>query len=256
MAGGGIPVIWIEGELVGNGREVRNMLAAAPGAFKKSIRRQMYRERKRYVGNTQRDGKIRKQLMRRGLQGKGAYGRKGKWPRNVARGFKGYVYNKQTLDNMTLRLGIGLRNPSKFALGLRMMDEGYRGSRVINSPNQMPIPVYRNIKKIFPGDSSKAFKIMSQQGDLQPVNIGGTTLWFHEGLKYKTRGRGVESKKGQFKKSALMFVGARSVKISPQFDFVNMLNNDRPRIVNRARRVINNTVRRLNRGTVYKGDFK
>lgn len=249
-------MIYIDGEKIGNEKEVRQLLAGAPGAFRNAFRILLYQERKRYIGNKKKDGKFRKQLLRKRLNGRGPFGRKGTWPKNVAKAFKGYVFNKKTLDNMTLRMGAGLNNPSKFMLGLRKMDEAYKGSRSITSSKQMPIPLYRNIKKVYSGDASTVFKNLSKAGKLQPVNIGNRTFWFHKDLKYKTRGKGDRSKRGKFKKSALMFIGAREVKIKPQFNFEGMLEAEKPKIVNRARRAVKQTVRRLNRGMVRSGDWK
>lgn len=246
-------MIYISGEIVGDGKEVRELLAAAPNAFLKSIRRWMYQERNRYMGNEKDNGKFRKKLLRKRLAGKGGYLRKGTWSEGVVKGFKGYVYNKKSLDNISLKMGIGLNNPSKFTLGLRKMDAGYNGSRTINSGStQMPVPVSRNIRKIYTGRQGSAFEDLSREKKLVPINKNGRTLWFGKDQVYKTRGR-----KGKFKKNtALMFIGAKSVKLRPQFDFTNMLEGDKSKMVNRARRSVRDTTRRLSRGIVRKSDFK
>jgi len=52
-----------------------------------------------------------------------------------------------------------------------------------------------------------------------------------------------------------MFIGARSVKMKPQFNFMNYLDSEVPHIIVRARREIDGTVRRLSMGKFKQGDF-
>ena len=243
-------VIQIEGRTHG-AKEVNRMYAAAPGAFFKAIRHRMYSERKRYIGTRgSAFGKFRKQLMRKRHAGKNAFGRGGKWPENVAKAFKGYLRGEKMLDGMSMHMGSGLKKRSKFVKGLEMMDKSATNRTISGKGKYMPVPAYRNIGKHYRGPMSRAFRAMAGRGDLVPVKRGGRIFWFHKNGRYKQR-----KKSGMFKRSALMFIGQKMIKISPQFDFNSYMKGESPRMLVRARREIDGTVRRLNRGIIKSGDF-
>lgn len=247
-------MIRLEGRIFGL-NEVKRMYAAAPGAFFKAIRHRMYSERKRYIGTKGAHwlGKFRKKIMSKKHAGKGMMKRDGKWPKNVAAAFKGYLRGEQAIGTMEMHLGTGLRHPSKFSRGLTMMDAAFSGDRTIRSNKNMPVPLYKNIMRVYRGrEMSRAFRDMNADGSLVPVVKNGRVFWFDKGGRYKRR-----TKEGKiFKKSALMFIGAKSIRLSPQFNFMNYLDGERPRIITRAKREIDGTVRRLSRGIVKSDDFK
>ena len=238
-------MIYIDGtRFNGDAKKLEKLYAYAPKAFLKTIRVWMREERTRYIGNRKKDGKFRKKLSR-----KSRSGRTGKWPDTVVKSFQGFLIQPNKLDGMTMRAGFGLKSPSKFALGLRMMDQGYSGSRAIRSGKNMTVPVYRNLKKVYSGPLSRAYQAM--QSYLDPVKINGRVYWFDRRKAYKKR-RG-DSK---YKRDALMFVGRKQIDIQPQFNFEGYLEGERPRMTRRAIRELKRTIYRLNRGTTYRSDFR
>jgi len=232
--------------------KIKQMYAAAPGAFYKAIRHRMYSERKRYIGNrSSPEGRFRRELLNKRHSGTGIFARKGKWPVNVARAAKGYLSGAESINNMFMRMGVGLKKQSGFTRGLALMDAAYLGSRTIHGGGkQMPIPVYKNLLKVQPTEPSTAFRKLSAAGRLIPINKCNKTLWFlRDGIgKHKEQ-------RGRFKPSALLFVGTRSVTIKPQFNFGGMFRAEMPAIINRAQNEIDGTVRRLMRGDFKSGDF-
>jgi hypothetical protein len=114
----------------------------------------------------------------------------------------------------------------------------------------MPIPVYRNLAKYVDNITSKTFYEMSRADKLTPVIAGDKILWFANEGKYKHK-----SKLGTYKKNALVFIGKKSITVKPKFDYLNMMKGEMPRMITRAKREIDGTVRRLSRGIIKSGDF-
>jgi len=243
----------IEGKIYGE-KEVRHMLAIAPKAFVRTIRHWMYSERKKFVGNKKRKGLFRRQLssMRRGQNAASPFRRPGKWPDKVINAIKGYVYGTRTLSTMELKMGIGLGEPSKFIQGLAMMDINYKGSREITSDSAMTLPVYENLRrrginvkyasKLRP--RNQAFAAAKDKTEMFSRRMpDGTVLYFDAADRYKTGAR-----KGELKKSALLFVGKRKVKIKPLFNFKGQWEDGIPAVVQRGQALIDRTVRALQLG--------
>lgn len=236
--------------------QTQRLLAAAPNAYRKGIRRFFYSERKKYVGNKRIDGKFRRQLSRRRHQGaKFPFNRpdSNQWSRQVYKSFKGYVFNVTRLDGMTLRMGIGLRKPSAFVRGLERMDRDWQGSRVLGSAGkgEMSIPAWGNINKVWQGLRGNAWSDLKPH--LTPFKTKhGTTLWFDKRQKKWAKGKNA----GRFKKSALMFVGKKAIEIDQQFDFVKQWDGQLPKVVKRGQRQVDLVTRRLLRGYSNASDFR
>lgn len=253
MAFGVDGMMKLQGKIYGD-KEVRRMLAIAPKAFLKTARHWFYSERKRYVGNDKKKGLFRRQMqsLKLGAGAVSPFKRSGKWPQNVINAFKGYVYGANSLGNITLKMGAGIQNPSKFMQGLAMMDMKYSGSREISSGEPMTLPVYENLRKR--GISiqylakmrprNQAFRKIMQDDQIFTRRLpDGTVLYFDEMDRYKTG-----SKRGQMKRSALLFIGKRKVKLKPKFDFKGQWERGIPAVVSRGQTLIDRTTRALTLG--------
>jgi hypothetical protein len=243
-------MILLEGRLTGE-KKIKQMYAAAPGAFYKAIRHRMYSERKRYIGTRGYDGKFWRSLNRMKRGGQGEFKRQGNWPANVVRALKGHMQGAGKISTMVMRLGIGIRKKNKFLEGLARLDTSYTGSRTSSSNKFMPIPVYRNLSKYVSDPNGKTFYSLLDQGRLVPIVKGNKILYFMNEGKYKKK-----SKTGSaYKRNALVFIGTKKITVKPKFTFVNYMVTEESRIAVRARREIDGTVRRLNRGIIKSGDF-
>jgi hypothetical protein len=222
---------------------LQNMLTEAPNRFLITMRVWLAKERDRYVGNNSgKDGSFRRQIKAL-KRGEGAYKgmeRSGKWPGKLAKSFKGYILNRNDLNNLTLRMGAGLRNTSVFMKGMAMED-AVKGGGTITSSKFMTLPIYRNLKKlgITTGNAFSDFP----QGQLIPVMKNGTVLWFDKSQMYKRQREG-----NVFKKSALLFIGKKQVKLKQKFDFVNQFYGMADQIRRRGMTALNRAVRNLNEG--------
>jgi hypothetical protein len=229
----------------------QNMLTEAPQRFLITMRAWLAKERNRYVGNNSgKDGTFRKQIMRlkRSEGASDSFRRGGKWPEKLARSFKGYIYNKTNLNDLTLKMGAGLRDASKFMQGMAMMD-ATKGGGTISSSKFMALPVYKNLQKLgIEKGLSKAFGDFPQ-GQLVPLMAkSGTLLWFDKAQMYKRQRGG-----NPFKKSALMFIGKKQVKIKQHFDFSKQFYSGADAIRRRGMTALNWAVRDLNEGYVGTG---
>jgi hypothetical protein len=246
-------MISIQATLTGH-NQVVEMIKKAPVRFLITMRGWLAAERVRYVGGPNRNGMFRQQLAKLKL-GAGAgspFNRTGNWAVNVAKSFKGYILNKNDLNNIQLRMGAGLRNPSDFMKGIAMMEEGAK-RRSISSSNFMPIPAYKNLKRFgigIKGNSDETFqnaKLMNIK--MTPVMAGnGTMLWFQTDKKRKrSTASGV---KGSFPESALLFVGRKRVTLKSKFNFKQQFYAHESAIMARGLKAINRAIRAMNEGYI------
>jgi len=231
----------LEGKIHG-AEEVKKLYAIAPKAFLNTIKRWFYSERKKYVGNRKMNGIFRRQLMGLRHAGEGPFERPWKWPKNVVNAISGVVTG---IDNMgSIMLTMGGLSDSKFIQGMAMMDVGYSGPRVISSSSNMTIPVYKNLAKLgIRRDwalNQKMFFGGRDGGLFAKRTANGTILYFNASDRYKTGAR-----KGALKRSALLFIGKKQIKLNPKFDFVNQWETRIPAAVSRGQTLIDRTVRAL-----------
>jgi hypothetical protein len=237
-----------------NKNMVSEMLRKAPKRILIGISKWLYGERNRYVGNQRRDGKFRQQF-RRLKAGAGAwssFSRPGTWSKNIVKSFKGYVLDKDNPYKIRLRMGFGLRNPSEFVQGLRMMEESAT-NRSIASSKFMTIPAYRNLNKYGLGIHRKAenaFTKAREQGiKLIPIRGGyGSLLWFDASQKRKRATSSGAS--GGFKRSALLFVGRKGIKLSPKFNFKKQFYGQKAAMILRGQKKLNREIRDFELGYV------
>lgn len=244
-------MIAIQAKLTGD-KKTEQLVATWPKAFQITLRRWMYAERRKYVGNKTKEGKFRRQLMRlrKGAGAPSLFRRAGNWARNVIRGFKGFF--RQFGQSLNMTMTMGRKGTNNFMRGLQMMDISYSGSRNISSSNYMTLPVYANLRKrgINPSEfyksksspKNQAYSIM-RGNNIFARKVGDTIYWFDEDLKYKSGKR-----KGQPKRSALVFIGKKMIKIKPKFDFVRQWEGRKSQIIKDGEGRINRTVRALNKG--------
>jgi hypothetical protein len=219
------------------------MLNEAPQRFLITMRAWLGAERDRYVGNNSgKDGAFRKQILRlkRGEGASDSFRRGGKWPMKLAKSFKGYIYNKENLNDLTLKMGSGLRHPSKFMEGMAMMDAA-KGGGTITSSRFMSLPVYKNLKRLgIESNFKKHFELLFKDNLTPIMGKGGTLLWFEKDMTYKRQRGG-----NPFKRNALMFIGKKQVKIKQHFDFSKQFYSESGAVIRRGMTALNRACRDL-----------
>ncbi len=234
---------------------VQKMIELTPLIMRSVVRHWMYSERKKFIGSKDSPmGKFRKTLRSIQLsRGTKEFTRTGKWPENVVKSFKGYLSGKENIDTMQMRMGIGLEHPNKFTKGMSALDASVGGA-TFSSSNAMPLPVYRNLKKYGTGGYYKLFQRMVSEGKLFARKMAnGTVLWFDKSqIVSRTT---ANQQAGDFKRSALMFLGKRTVKVKPKFDYYGQWQPQRAGTMNRLKTLMNRELRALNLGYKTEKDF-
>jgi hypothetical protein len=206
---------------VNGAADVARLMSIAPGLYMRYLRAWLVDERARFLG-----GKDSKRQQRPGYRGalaakRHAWRRGGTWSKRITNLFKGYV-NGTALDNLQLRMGLGLGHPNKLTRALELMATGGTTS----SNKYMPVPMYANLAKAGytgpwhegsakTGLRSLAFKNLMAAGRLVMVPHGDTELFFDKD-QARRRGSG-------YKRGSLLFMGVKGIKIRSQlagrFDF-------------------------------------
>ncbi len=240
-------MISLSPSLIGH-KKIQDMLGYAPVRLLITLRGWLAAERNRYVGNSSgKDGLFRRQIkaLKRGKNATNEFRRNGKWLDMVAKAFKGYIINKNSIDNLTLRMGAGLLDRSKFMRGMAMMDASYTGSGIIASKKYMALPVYKNLQKLGINDNFRKHFVNLFKTELTPIKgKNDTILWFEKDMTYKRKREG----QGQFKRSALLFIGKKQVKLRKHFDFSKQFYGQADAIRRRGITALNRTIDAMNRG--------
>lgn len=244
-----------------NANAMHRLFKEAPLNFINTINHWLYSERKIFIGNKSHDGTVRRQLKKLKHPGSGPFKRPGGWAKNVINAFFGRIGGVH--PNATMTMGIGSKKINKpFFRGLEKMEGSYSGDRSIKSSKYMPLPVSKNIEKYLGGRAGgeymqaiRKFHDYADAGKLIPIKRGNNLLWF---LNNFNRYSGTEtrysqgSKKGQFKKDALVFIGRKSVTLNPRFEFQSLWETRKPAAIKHAYRLIRETLRGLDKGYVKK----
>ncbi len=124
----------------------------------------------------------------------------------------------------------------------------------------MLLPGRKNIEKYLGGRAGgeymqaiRKFHEYADAGKLVPIKSGGNILWFLKDFDtYKnSAGQYQRGKRaGQYKSKALVFIGRKSVKLKPHFDFVGMWETRKPVAMKHGVRLINEAVRGMNMGKI------
>jgi hypothetical protein len=199
------------------------IMASAPRSFTKATRMWMYRERRRFVGNKARDGKVRTAVHR-----KRRHNRDGQWPMRVARAFKGFMKNRSTLQGMSMHMGVGFDRSKKFTSALAQMQHGF----TTVAKGLMIVPVWKNLAEVgIQHRQHTRFLEMMKRGELDVVYKGGRAFYFAKGESGK-----------------LLWVGVRQVSIKKQYDVTGMWNRDNSAVLMRGERMVARTLRAIERG--------
>lgn len=243
----GVDSMSIDAEILGD-EKIARMMQAAPKQVTRTLVSWLRAERTRYVGNKRKFGKFRNQIkrLRLGKDSKAPFKREsGTWQERLAKGFTGHVFGVSRIATLGMRAGIGLKRKTGFLDGLEKLDKGYTGSRTISSGKNMTIPAYSNLKKA--GLAKRDFEYLVDSGRVFPVKKNGITLWFDDSQRAKGG-----ANKGGLKKSALLFIGKRSVTLRPKFEFAKQWARDKANVIKRGKSRIARTIRAINKGYMEK----
>ena len=225
-----------EGKVLGAGN-LAKLIGFAPERITTTIRRRLYVERNKFVGNRKKrqKGSFTSSVMRRKRRG-----RPGTMPINVAAMFRGFVKvgAKDSVDRMTLRMGILKKHPRGFTRGIMELQKGFTHT----SSKIMPIPVYDNLAKV--GISSKftkSFHQMIASGELVTIQEGGNVLFISENL--------IEQG-GNVYDSLLWYGTHRMTARANNFGFIRQWNTRWPKVHKRLQNAVNRTVRSIEKGYV------
>ena len=230
-------------------KETAAVLDGTPEVFKKTYRHWMFSERMRYH-------KVFSRQIMRARYNEGApsmFRRHGAWEPRVAAPFKGMSIREQP-NGITMEVGLGTENRkaknASFIKRLMLMERSFPGSEMTSSGKLMPIPLIRNLDRLNvmrPRRGSNSYLKnaetalsggMGQKG-LIPIKRGGTIYWFNTMDRMKN---------GRLRKSALLFIGKRMVRLRKRLDFVKPWEGRKDQMVDNFVVKMNRTLRNISRG--------
>jgi len=225
-------MLQMRGRITGE-REVLQMYAAYPQTILRFLIAWMRDERAGMVGGP--DSRKRKRRGYRDiLAGRTRRYRGGTWSRSVAHQFKGYIGGRDSINNLHLTMGVGLRHPHQITRALEMLETG----GTIRSGNWMLIPMYQNLNAAGFGTRARPKGIFNQFAEARRFAVikrHGQLLFFDR-TKRKRRGR------GEYQKQGLMFIGRKEIKIprmlTGRYDFYSRWERRLPSALNRGQRVL------------------
>jgi len=217
-----------------NQHEIKVFFNAFPDAMTETMRRWLFRVKKRYVGNSKKDGSYVSWLKRKKLKG-----RPGRWSKEAAGSFKGFVKNPKNIDNMKLIMGIPEKSDSSFVQGLHMMSTG-GGS--ITSSKYMPIPMKKNLaRKNIINKFYKNFKEKVSGEDLQYMQNGSRVYWFDPDI----------IEEGGDLYDATMYLGLKKVTLpNINFKFEEKFLSLWPRMVELGNKRFERKIRSIKKGFI------
>lgn len=204
----------IRGSITGDDN-VKKMLFSAPEEYEKTIEKQLFKERRSFVGDSSKDGIFRKKLLKK-TNSKG-----GTWSKGIVKLFKGYVTKGKNI-NMTLEMGLISTREHK----IHKILESLQDTHYIQSNKFMPIPVYKNIGYV--NSPYKLFKRKIYSKELTLIFKRNKILYFD-----KTGSKD------------LLFVGKKRIKVKKQFNFINDWNKRLPKVIDRYKKAIDKTTLKL-----------
>jgi len=236
-------------------QETAALIDGMPPLFRDTIRHWMFSDRKRY-------GAIFKRTIARQKHNAGApsmFRMGGNWQGRVAAPFKS-VSISENANEMSMAIGLQARGGQDITQGfkkrLMMMEQSTGENTEMSSDKFMPIPVWRNLNK-----NSAA---MADIGALPLNRRGGATI-----LKRLIRSKSVtaikkngtmyyydndmEKRGGGFKRSALLFVGKKLVRLRKRYDFVKQWEGRKDAVVDNFVTKINRMLRNISRGYLQPG---
>lgn len=193
---------------------VINALTFAPEIYLNSLEGWLKNERANMLGGKDAKGKSRKGY-REILGNKKLRKRSGKWASQVTGLFSGHIPKVAKIEDLKLTMGVLGKSKHQLQKALEMLQTG----GAISSRSQMPVPIYKNLKKIgytgpwFVGSvrtglKSKAFRWVSRHHGLVGIKKNGKVYYFDP----KSR---KENQKG-FDRSGLLFIGLFGVRVKKQ----------------------------------------
>jgi hypothetical protein len=210
-------------------KEVERMINYAPVAATEYMRRWLFHESRTFVGNKKKDGSFRRELKNKtNIHGK-------KWRPFVAKRFKGYVENKNTL-NMALHMGPNLSGNKKLR---ELMETGY--TILPTNAKWLIIPNYKNLAKI--GIKSKfmlKFNEMNKKSlfDIVKNENNGSISYFLD-----PDGNN-DTKNFRHDFGGQLFFGVRRTRIKKQFSFISSWNARVPTVLKRGERYLKSAMSR------------
>lgn len=234
-------------EILGE-KEVQQLFAMAPKTFSAAMRRWMYRERRSFVGNKKKDGVIRRDLQRKPHR----YEQRN-WKPYVADAFTGVLENKNSLANMTLRMGVISNRLEKMPY-LQALAEG----ATIRPKNAqwLIVPHYGNLASAglfgrYGGRGkrtyAKLFGEMFNKSNIHGVIHGGKLLVYGD---FPTSGGSHNARHSHLLHHKLLFIGLKKVSIKKRIKFYERFNSRIPSITKRANNAIKQTIRGIERGRI------
>jgi len=194
-------------------KEVLRGLNRAPWIFFYHIRKWLVDEKAKFVGGKDSQNRKKQGKYNKLLSHKKRLKREGKWSSKVSGLFRGVVPYVNTIQKLKLTMGILGHHQLERAMELLAT-----GGTIHGGGSQMPVPVYKNLKRVYSGKmsmgnvhtglKSAAFRRIASERGLVGIKEGGKVYYFDK--TQKTKG----GKK--FLKKGLLFVGVQGVRVGAQ----------------------------------------
>lgn len=235
-------------EMIIDFSEVQNMYNASPKSFITEMRKFLYRVRRSFVGNRDKDGSFR-----RSIRGQAHHYFDRPWKPYVAEAFTGSVSTNPS--GMALRMGVKQSRLEKMPF-LKALAEG--ATITPKSAKYLIIPHYKNLLSVGllgrlggrgKNTYAKQFREWADNGYIDgPIpDTGGKMLFFGDFGNQKGSHRGRHLMNLNRK---LLFTGVKRVQIKKRFDFVGKFEAQQSGIVKRANNAVNRVIRAMERGKV------
>lgn len=223
-------------------RRIQRLFEMAPKVFTEAMAHWLWRERRMFVGNKERQGSFQRQLGRKTRKDAGR-----KWRVGIGNAFKGWIDNPKRLYGMTLTMGVNdvwlKRMPY-----VELLNTG--GTITPKRANWLIIPKYDNLRTVseykkYGGHGkmtfNKLFRQLYDNSDLYYMFFHGKMLYFGD---FESGGKSHLNNK-------LLFVGVKSAKIKRQFNFERSFTRRKSGMIRRAEKMASRTVRNIDQGKLW-----
>lgn len=242
----------LKGKVKGD-KEVIRALNKMPKIFIMHLSNWLQDERANVVGGKDSKGRpkrgYREILTNRPLKkGRKSRGDR-KWSPQVAALFQGIVPFARTINDLHLKMGVISKTKHQMVRAMEMLQTGGTAT----SSKFMPVPMIKNLQDRFgdiawsrgtsqSGMKSRIFRRAANKG-MVGIKRGGRILFFDKESR-KLRGKG-------FKKSGLLFIGMKTIRISRQFtgryDFLKRFDRMQGSMITRGQRRVDKATKQVER---------